>query len=193
MKNTLRLITGLLAVAVMFASPVAFAAMPLSAKQVESFLGSMKSVDSLTDEMKAAGKQEALQAEMDKRAGVTFTPYVNSVTILKEKYGPEYGKLGDIVKKHGFSSQEEWANVGDAVMLSYMALKAEKEPGFEKAATELTPEMMAQIPPETRAQVEKTMKMMNAIKAAPAEHKQVVTPFIADIDKWIGEQQAAQQ
>jgi len=170
----------------------AFAAVSLSAKQVESFIASMGSVDTLADEMAKEGKQEALQANMQAMTNEGFLPYTSSIKVLKDKFGGDYEKLGGIVKKHGFSSQEEWAGIGDAVMLSYMALKAEESnPNYAAASAQMTPEMMANLPPETRAQVEQGMKMMNAIKAAPAEHKSVVKPFIPNIEQWINAQTKA--
>lgn len=189
MKIRFILFLGLMVLAVFLAAPASFAASALDAKKVEKFVGSISAVNALSATMKEEGKQEALQADMDVLAGDDFRPYTNSVVVLKEKFPGDYAKLGGIVKQHGFSSQDEWAGVGDAVMISYMAIKAEETaPGYDSdMGTELTPEIMAQLPPESRAQVEKTMKMMKALRSAPAENKAAVTPFVASIDKLINE------
>ncbi len=92
------------------------------------------------------------------------------------------------VKKHGFSSIEEWANVGDRSVRAYAATKMETEmPKMDEQMKEARESLKKSgMPP---AQQEAMLKMMNAgsemMKAyedVSAADKKAIKPFWKDIE-----------
>lgn len=177
--STIRLLAAVLTLAVIVAAGPAHAA--LQTKQVENFIASMGPVNDLAEEVN-------FQADPGAHAdGDEFAPYATGLKVMKESEAAAYDKLGSIVKKHGFSSQEEWASVGDAIFLAFVAVKAEEaNPGFTAAGMQdIPPEMLEKMPPEARAQFETTMKMVRAVGAVPVEDKTLVKPFLPQIERAI--------
>lgn len=173
MKKIVLFLAVIAAVAVAIHSPAA--AMSLKAKQVENFIASMGPVNTLTNEID-------FQSKADFSTAKEFSPFSLGLESLKANEASAYKKLGQIVKGHGFSSQEDWASTGDAVMLAFIAVKAEQDnPGLTELQ-EFPPEMLEQMPPETRAQFETTMKMVRAVRAVPPENKTAVTPYLDKIE-----------
>lgn len=104
-------------------------ATPLTEQQVERYLNSMP-------------QAQALSAKHDdgKRKKIDRTRPLASGLDLMKKTGPAYEDLSNLAKTHGFSSAEEWADVGDRVMNGYVVLSsnltlAEVEKGYQQGIT----------------------------------------------------------
>ena len=186
MKNTVRAILFFVIVLAAFSGP-ASAAQTLSADQVKQFVEAMPEIMAFSDGMKREGKDAILQTAILPGPGSQdFAPYRHGLVALKEKFPADYGKLGKIVGRHGFPSQENWAETADGVMLSYMAVKMiEDAPnGMAAMEQEMNAEMMASLPPEAKAQMEQLKAMMQAVRSVPAENRDAVRPFVPEIDQW---------
>jgi hypothetical protein len=117
--------------------------------------------------------------------GADFSPYTAGIASLKEKFPADYTQLAGIVGKHGFSSAETWAATGNEVVKSYMALKMENlGPAGSAMMQNLSPDMLAKLPPEAREQVERSKKMMDSAAAVPAANKEAMRPYMSEFEGW---------
>src|SRR5690606_14835829 len=105
-----------------------------------------------------------LGADLIPQSGEPLQPYTRSLEYLRDEQGEAYEAMGDIVEEHGFESLEQWAGIGDRVMVAWLALQME---GNEVGA--ITPEMLDQVPPQMRPQIERMLAMMEAVSNAPPE------------------------
>jgi len=169
-----------------FTAPSALAA-DLKPAQVESFVGSMEDVRAFAIALAEEGKDDIFDGE---DAHEDFSPYLNGVKTLKEQSSADYKRFGAITKQHGFASQESWAETGDRVMLSYIAIKAEEaNPDYAEMPTDIDPEMLAQLPPDAQAHIATTMKMMAKVQKTSETDKNAVKPFLPQIESWMEEEE----
>ncbi len=174
--------------AVLSFSAAAFAG-ELTSDLAGKFVGSMSDVMTMSEDMRREGKDEVITAAAQPAPGdAVFAPYAKSIAVLKEKFPADYKKLGGLVSKHGFNSAESWATTGDDVMLSYVALKTlESNPqamASLQAMDNMTPEMLAMMPPEAKAQMEQAKVMMQMVGAVPPANREAVKPFAGEIENW---------
>lgn len=173
--------------------PVQAMAGGLSGDQVQRFVASMKEVNVLGEEMEKAGKNEVLRKKMQPMEGEKFAPYTKSSGLLKTEFPDDYKKLGTVVSGHGFSSVEDWAGTADSVMHAYMANKmGEPKKQLEAAKAQMTPEMMAAMPPEAQAQMKQGMQMMEALSQVSQSDRDAVAQYTGQIDEMIKKAESAQ-
>lgn len=155
-------------------------------KAVESYINSLPEVEAFGERMESQGKDEAWLNDVSPMEGDTFDPHTRGISALKQHDPAEYAELGKIVGRHGFSSGENWAAVGDRVILAYGALKAESENPelFEmvKQMESMDERMLAMMPAEVRAQMEQALAMARSFARVPDSDKQVVRPHVARLD-----------
>lgn len=154
---------------------------------VRNFVKALPDVENFSETLRKEGKDKALSTATQPVPGEKdYRPYSKGVTLMKEKFPEEYKELGAIITRHGFSSQENWAEVSDNVMLAYMALKIEDQnPKALEQMRNIPKETKKQMPPETLAQIEQSLALMEIFSAAPAENKAVVKPHIGEINAWL--------
>ena len=157
----------------------------LSKAQAEGFVSSMSDVGAMAKEMEKEGKTKIFDAQNKPVPGEKFKPYSGSLPVLKKEYPADYEKLGDIVRKHGFKSQESWATTGDDVMLAYMAGKMK---GMPTEMPQIPAGMEDKLPPEALANMKRGMAMLETMRDVPAEHTKIVEPLSPQIDAWIAAQ-----
>ncbi len=175
----------------LFISGAVAADAALTVDAAKRFVASLDSVKTLGDRLEAEGKAAEMQIEMQPKPGEPFEPYSKSVTVLKDKYPDEYGKLKSAVKAHGFSA-EEWGATGDKVMIAYFARKMEKEnPGAMAQMQAMDPAMLEQMPPQMKEQIMQAKAMMETISDVPPENKKVVAEIEDDLDAYMEAEQAA--
>lgn len=85
--------------------------------------------------------------------------------------GDQKSALEGLVDNAGFSSLSKWISLGDKVSAAMIALEMKKNP---VDTSEMTPEMLAMIPPEMRKQFEGAMRIMEAAKKVPADDIAIV-------------------
>lgn len=185
MKHILNAFVMICALA-LFAAP-ASAKEKLSGDNVSKFIKALPDIEVFSDDLKKTGKDKQLDVALKPTPGdKSYSPYAKGIEIMKDKLPADYKNLGGIVEKHGFNSQEEWANTGDSVMLAYMATKIEQEnPDALKQLREIPEESKAKMSPETKAQLDQSILMMEIFTSAPAQDKEAVKPYLAQIDSWL--------
>lgn len=140
-------------------------------KQLDGFIQTMKDMDGLDEkypdiEMDMFGDETPDTSKFVNSDGKmilfnTLVDYVEQNDALKSD-------MSQIVKSNGFKSLNQWAEVGNGIFGAYMALQFEETDmsGMEQ----MTPEMMAQLPPQAQAM----FKMIDATKNVPAEDKELM-------------------
>jgi hypothetical protein len=155
---------------------------------IKQFMATMPDIQAFSTGMEKSGKGAALEEAFKANAanaGSNLTPYSAGIASLKEKFPADYAQLAGIVGKHGFSSAESWADTGNEVIKSYMALKMENMgPAATAMMQNMSPDMLAKLPPEARAQVEKSKKMMDEAAAVPAAEKEAMRPHMSEFENW---------
>jgi hypothetical protein len=168
----------------------------LTAGNVKSFIDTLPDLKAFSDTLEQSGKSDTLSEAFQANAAAgDFSPYTTGVSALKEKFPADYAQLGTLVAKHGFSSQEDWAETGNSVMKAYMAIKMEGEGGKAAAAMQaMSPEMLDKLPPQARAQIEASKKLMASAAAVPASDKDAMRPYVGQFEDWAkkaGEEESA--
>lgn len=163
-------------------TPFNASAATLTKQAAESFVSSMDDVNTLAKKMEEEGKSKIFDAKNEPVPGEKFKPYTGSLVALQNEYPAEYKQLGEIVRKHGFKSQESWANVGDEVMMAYVASKMNIPAAAQMP--QLTPEMMSRMPPEAIAKMEQGMAALQTMHDVPQAHKDIIAPLTPKIDAW---------
>ncbi len=175
---------SLMVVALIVIAVPAMAAGDLTAKTAKQFVDSLPDINAMAEEMRANGKADILNAKTQPVPGEKFEPYTKAVSALKGEFPDDYKKLNGITKSNGFSSPEAWADTGDDVMMAYMATQVNMPAGA--AMPNISPEMMAKMPPEAVAKMKQSMAVMETISSVPQAHKDIVTPLIPSINMFIG-------
>ncbi len=148
------------------------------------FIDSIDEVEVLADHMVEKGAGDMLRVEETIQKSQNFAPYRTYLDMMEEEHPEDYAKLGEIVAKYGFESQLEWAKTGDAVMLAYMNLQQDKNKMNirQEMQAQLTPEMMAMMPPSAKAQIDKALAMADAINDVPQENVDIVRSHKAALE-----------
>lgn len=167
------------------AAPVGHAA-NLTKQSAEAFVASLPDINEMGKEMEKEGKNKVFEAKNEPVSGEKFKPYSGSLPVMKKEYPEDYKKLGDLVNKHGFKSQESWAATGDDVMLAYMAGKMNIP--AEADMPQLPPGMEDKMPPEAIANMKKGLAMLETMRSVPDEHKKIVAPLAPQIDAFVATQ-----
>lgn len=156
---------------------------PLTEDQAKRFVKTLPALEKFGEELEAEGKTENLQVEAQPKAGEDFKPYSKAVAVLKKSQPADHAKLQGLVKPHGFSAAE-WGDVGDKVMIAYMAVRMEEEDPRAMAMMEgMDKSMMDMMPPEMKSQMESAFAMMETVRKAPEADKQAIAVVKNDLDK----------
>lgn len=148
----------------------------LDKTKAAKFVDSFDDVSALADEMGFADKKPILRTKYAINKARSFGPYTNAVETLKTDYSSDYDKLTDIAKKFDFTSAEDWAETGDAVMLAYFSLREDhQDQSYEGLMKQgLRPEMVKMIPPEKMHMIEQALNMTKAVQDVPKENLEIV-------------------
>lgn len=122
---------------------------PLTEQQVESYLNSMPQALELSE-----------KHDDGKRKNIDPHHPLTSAVELMNGTGPAYKDLGKLAAEYGFSSTEEWADVGDRVMNGYFVLRSTMAPkqideGYQQGVTNIKNDTKL-----TDAQKQKILKNM---------------------------------
>jgi hypothetical protein len=176
---------GAIGVLLLVTGVVAAEGAPLTADQAKRFVATLPALDALGEQFEAEGKMGELQIEARPKAGEVFKPYSGVVAVLKEKYPSDHAKLASVAKAQGFSTQE-WGQVGDRVMIAYLALRMQEEdPRSLEMMEGMDKSMLDMMPPEMREQLEGTFAMMETVKNAPEEDKAAVVSVKSELDAYM--------
>lgn len=171
-----------LLLSLLFVSPLGLA-QTLEADTVEAFIESLDPVTRYAQGLDDEVTEGVLGADVIPQPGEPLQPYTRSLEYLREEQGEAYEAMGELVEEQGFDSLEEWAATGDRVMVAWLALQME---GNDVGP--ISPEMLEQVPPQMRPQIERMLAMMEAVRNAPPEDIEAVRPFAARLQDYMSEQ-----
>ncbi len=160
---------------------------PLTEDQAKRFVETLPALDQFGKDLEAEGKTEQMSIDTQPKAGEEFKPYSTAVAVLEKRHPADHKRLANLVKPHGFSAGE-WGDVGDRVMIAWMALKMQEEdPRTLQMMEGMDKSMLDMMPPELKAQMEAAFAMMETVKNAPEADKQAVASVKDDLDAYMEE------
>ncbi|MBW2726593.1 MAG: hypothetical protein JRE71_19605 [Deltaproteobacteria bacterium] len=180
-------------------------AAPLTQENVQRFLQSMPDVEKLgekyadgerggTLDILAARNQMAstrgasnMAPPTKEQLEIAAAPLTASLAGMRASAG--YDEMVATVKRHGFSSVEEWATIGDRSIRAYAALQMDAEaPNIEAQMKEMRENLAKSGMPAQ--QQEAMLKMMsssaevlNTFADVPAADKKAIAPFAAQFEQ----------
>ena len=158
---------------------------PLTEEQAKRFVKTLPALDDLKKAMDEEGKSEHMRIATQPKAGEAFKPYSNAVAALKEKYPADHARLAKAVKPFGFSAKQ-WGDIGDRVMIAHLANKMQAEdPRTMTMMENMDQSMIDMMPPEMQARLANTFAMMETVKNAPAEDREVVAKVGDELDAYM--------
>ncbi len=161
---------------------------PLTEDQAQRFVKTLPVLESFGKELEAEGKMEEFRISTEPMVDKEFKPYSSAITVLKEEHPADHARLGAKLKPHGFSA-DEWAGVGDRVIIAWMALKMEQEdPGAMAQMEAMDQSMIEMMPENMKAQIQRALVMVETVKSASPEDKAVVATVKDDLDAYMQSQ-----
>ncbi len=158
---------------------------PLTEDQAKRFVKTLPALEALRKDMDAEGKSDHMTVATQPKAGEDFKPYSNAVATLKKDFPADHARLAKAVKPHGFSAKE-WGDVGDRVMIAHLANKMQEEdPRTMEMMENMDRSMIDMMPPEMRERLAATFAMMETVKNAPAEDREVVAKVGDELDEYM--------
>lgn len=180
----------LLTIALALVSTLAFAG-TLTDRQITGYIAAMAELeasDHAFDEHDEAWEQHI------EEQGLSFETMVSdSLTFMKTRDPESWSLVERASRDHGFSSVEEFAGVGDRIMLAYMNIEsAEYAPMMEATMRETLAEIEANtfLSEEQKADMRKMMQQsqsqMSAAFDAPKADVEAIRPHLDAIREVIG-------
>jgi hypothetical protein len=80
--------------------------------------------------------------------------------------GEARSEITSVAKRNGFGSLDEFATVGDDIMMAFIALQMEGQ-DMAAMANQMPAEQLAMMPPNVRAQIETALRMAEVAKSVP--------------------------
>lgn len=161
---------------------------PLSHDEISGFIASLSDMEDLgkkyeNDEGLRLREEEALEHSQSVEE---FNWMSASIAAIKGH--PAYDEFEEIAEDHGFSSPEEWGEVGDRVLKAFMAASMdanarEMQAQMEETLREL--ENNPDISPEQKQMMRDSMgsgmAQFKAMTDAPAADIEAVKPFLPEL------------
>ncbi len=155
----------------------------LSDKTIRAFIASMQDAQALQD--KYEGTDQWPDETADDTDSIPDMSRIFSDGIEDMKTYPVYKEFEKIIKKHGFSSTEQWASVGDRVFHAMMAIEMKAEnpamgQEMAEAMAELdnNPHMTAEQKEQMKAMMSGAMGVIQSASNAPAADINAVRPHM---------------
>lgn len=173
------LIVALVALAATLGMPQALA-QSLSESNVKSFVESLEAAQPIMD--KHEDFLDSLENEQEPDS-IDFSTIFSSG--LEDIKGHQmYNDMQRLVRRHGFSGVEQWADVGDQVFQAWFALEMdEQRPTIDRemqaalSEIENSPHLTAEQKDQMRAMMQTSSAMMDSTRAVPETNKRLVGPY----------------
>lgn len=188
--HTPSLISSLLIVMTCFLlSPqISRAEVALSDTDIRHFIATIAPLDKLGKKYDLNQNKEV--ASQTDNSG-EFNPM--SQSLIRIRSHEAYGEFKEIIKAAGFSSEQAWANVGDRVMKSFMALsmkneetKGSGEEGLKQMQESLkqvesNQHISTELKQQLSQQINQSIKMMKNISTYSPADQNAVRPHMKDL------------
>lgn len=94
--------------------------------------------------------------------------------------GPARQEVITAIKGNGFPSTDKFTKIADSIIMAYMSIELGKQD--MNGMDQMTPEMLAMMPPSVQEQMGPVIKLMSAAKNVPQEDKDTLAPHLADLE-----------
>lgn len=163
----------------------------LTPEKIEAFLASYEDLGPYKYTMVLDDGTNEYQTRYDKANGERFGLYSNLIPLMKEQSQERYDAVGEIVKKHGFSSPEDWAATGDFIYLAYSLVNPEGlDHNGRGEVEEMEPETLALMPENVREYMQlennKTRVYVEAAGKISNSDKEAVKPYMQRLEDVTG-------
>lgn len=164
---------------------VAHAASPaLTDAQIRGFIASMPELEALGEKYPDLAEDDDDDEDDD---DVDFAKPISS-GIADLRGHAAYRDLTQLVKRHGFSSPEQWGQVGDRVILAFLAASMDEGVGSSRAQMaeafkqiDENPSMTAEQKAEMKQMLSGGMSFMHSIDQVPAADIKAIRPHMAEL------------
>lgn len=106
---------------------------------------------------------------------------VFSKGLAKMPAGPARQEVSSTIKSNGFASMDSFASIADDIMMAYVAIEMEGQD--MSAMNQMTPAMLASMPPAVQEQMKTIKLLMSAVQKVPAEDVATLKPLKGKLDK----------
>ena len=163
----------------------AHAAEQLTGSMVGQFIKTMNDLRQIAaryDEPDQLGEIGSMSEAMERAAA----PFSSSLSTMREYQG--YAEFESAISAAGFASIEQWAGVGDRVIIAYGAIKmSERAPDLDiqmaQAMQKLENSGMSEAQKQMmREMMQSSSRAVQAYTDAPQADKDAVMPFIAELE-----------
>lgn len=159
-------------------SPLTVHAEALTDQTIRSFISSLEALQGMEDDYDELATEEN-DGEMPDMSRI----FSSSVEEMKGR--DMYNELEDVVQQHGFSSPEQWGEIGDRIFHAWGALEMGKQSGDMNQEMARAMEEIDNNPHMSEAQKQQMREMMGGAMSAveqaanaPEADKQAVRPHI---------------
>lgn len=164
----------------------AHAATPLSGNDIQHFMNAMKPLQKLGTKYDFAEDENLPDKNGD---FADFSPMSQSLEAVKDH--ESYEEFKTIILKAGFSSPQQWANVGDRVIRAYTSLRIIEEMTPQRIAEILKDieevEKNQYLSPEIKKQIleslTRTMTLKDNISEATKADQESLKPYLAKLER----------
>ena len=168
--------------ALFLASPVH----ALTDDQVVRFIASMQEMRTIADRFQDTDRLVAGPGSSDEARQRVESPFSSSLSDMRRTDG--FDDMLGIMKKHGFTSEEQWAEIGDRVIRAYAAVRmAEQAPQLDKKMADALKQLEESSMPEAQKEMMREMmrtsnQVLEVYADVPEADKDAVRPHIAALE-----------
>jgi hypothetical protein len=154
----------------------------LTGDWVSKWLKSQQAVETFSDQNEA--KLSPYDANIQKQTSLDGA-FKQGIVALKQS--GLYGKFDDLVGDYGFSSPEQWSEIGSKIMSAYMAVEfSQKGPEMKQMMDQMEAMMNNnQIPPEQKEMMKNAMAQSKAMyessQNVPQSDISAIQPYLPQL------------
>lgn len=173
---------------------VSFSAMSFSSdkllerNEVAAFIGSGEVLHDLSEEMKVSGVRTFYNFDRTLMAKKNMPIFFENVRLMQENSPEFYDRFTRIVTNYvhdggndsvyRFKSANDWAQIGDRIMLAYFTEHSTaSRKAYDDFKASIPPGMLKLLKPEDRVKVEEQLGLLKSAQDVPEEDKKLVDSF----------------
>jgi len=190
-KRTLRYVLALIVLSLLL--PISAYAASLTDAQVRKFVSSWSDVTTLLDDAYDES-EDAYGDDFDAHHDDDLSPSTMMSDMVEQIRGQAvYSQLRRLVRQHGFSGVDEWAQVGDRVMRAAFAIQlgdhaATMEEEMTRALKDIdeNPHLTEEMKQDMKAAMAQSVAAMAELAATPEADKNAVLPHMDELEQMWG-------
>jgi len=158
----------------------------LKISAVADFLNVETELRVVANKMRAEGLVSFLKPQPLNMLGAGIPSYLNNIKDLKAEHPAYYADITKIAaqyekeKRKPFKNAEDWAVLGDRVMIAFFAGNSESAASgqaYKDVKDKFPVQVMAMLPPESKAQIQAMFDMLKSLEEVSEHDKLVVKQF----------------